>query len=123
MDVSHQGISCLEVLALYYEKQIGWNNKNLNQSSYTSWDSSILISNNTKKSRFIEISSHKCVHGNGSNFFFENYGISFSGFLNLFLKRSFPVSFGFRDSLGWYIPKNTKNNSKKSRTENQVYQN
>ena len=35
MDVSHQGISGLEVLALYYEKQIGWNNKNLNQSSYT----------------------------------------------------------------------------------------
>ena len=124
MDVSHQGISGLEVLALYYEKQIGWNNKNLNQSSYTSWDFSIFVSNNTKKSRFIEISSHKCVHGNGSNFFvFENYGISFSGFLNLLLKRSFPGSFDFWDGLGWYIPKNTKNNPKKSKTKNRVYQN
>ena len=105
MDVSHQGISALEVLALYYEKQIDWNNTNLNQSSYTGWDFSIFVSNNTKKSRFIEISSHKCVHGNGSNFFvFENYGISFSGFLNLLLKRSFPGSFDFWDGLGWYIP-------------------
>ena len=118
MDVSHQGISGLEVLALYYEKQIGWNNKNLNQSSYTSWDFSIFVSNNTKKSRFIEISSHKCVHGNGSNFFvFENYEIRFSGFVNLHSETF--ISGVFR-LLGWFrmvytekIPKIIQKNRKR----------
>ena len=66
----------------------------------------MLVPNNTKKSRLIEFSHKKCVYGNGSNFFvFENYGISFSGFLHLLLKRSFPGSFDFWDGLGWYIPK------------------
>ena len=79
-------------------------------SSHTSWDFSIFVSNNTKKSRFIDIFSQKCVYADGSNFFVsENYWISFSDFLDVLLKRSFPESFVFWNGLELYIQKNTKN--------------
>ena len=87
--------------------------------NYISWDFSILMPYNTKKSRFIEIFSQKCVYEDGSNFFvFQNYGTSFSGFCYLFLKRSFPGSFEFWDGLELYISKITKNKPKKSKTKN-----
>ena len=79
-------------------------------SSHDSWDFSMLVPNNTKKSRLIEFSHKKCVYGNGSNFFvFQNYGTSFSGFCYLFLKRSFPGSFEF---LGWFRAVYIKNYQK-----------
>ena len=79
-------------------------------SSHESWDLSMLVPNNTKKSRLIEFSHKKCVYGNDSNFFvFQYYGKRFSGFCCLFLKRSFPGSFEFWDGLERCVAKYTKN--------------
>ena len=87
-------------------------------SSHDSWDFTILVPNNTKKSRLIEFSLKNVFTESDSNFFvFQNYEVRFSGFFYLILKRSFPRSFEFWDGLELSILKNSKNKHKQRKIQ------